>query len=82
MVVFSHVSSSLRSLLTPQPGHCSVCDPQAFCLFLGVLHFLMRRERSVGLLDSQLESLPSHWPVLSMSTKLTLKRTNKFYVKS
>lgn len=82
MVVFSNASPSLRSLLTPQPGHCSVRDPGAFCLFLGVLHFLMRRESSVGLVDSQLESLPSRWPVLSTSTKLTLKRANKFYAKS
>lgn len=71
MVVFSNASPSLRSLLTPQPGHCSVCDPRAFCLFLGVLHFLMRRESSVGLVNSQLETLPSRWPVLSTSSKLT-----------
>lgn len=55
MVVFSNVSPSLRFFLTPQPSHCSVCDPRAFCLFLGVLHFLMRIEISVGLVDSQLE---------------------------
>lgn len=50
--------------------------------FSGVLHFLMKGESSVGLVDSQLELLPSHQPVLSTSTKFTLKRAKEFYEKS
>lgn len=53
-----------------------------FSLFLGVLYFLMRRESSIALVESQHESLPLCSSVLSKSTKFTLKRANKFYEKS